>query len=73
MKGFCQQATYKEQGQRRVNLPTIMTIGEMLEYWRKARREVITELDASDLHAGEGARHCGGAEKGCKGRRKSRV
>lgn len=29
MKGFC------HQGQRRVNIPTIMTFGEMLEYWRK--------------------------------------
>lgn len=39
MKGFCHQGTYKEQGQRTVNIPTIMTFGEMLEYWGKVGGE----------------------------------
>lgn len=38
-EGFLPTGTSKEQGQRRVNLLTIMTIGEMLEYWRRARGE----------------------------------
>ena len=39
MKDFCNQGIYKEQGQRRVNIATIMTIGEMPEYWGKVLRE----------------------------------